>query len=270
MKSERMTTSLLYHRTYEHKSSSKWVVFVHGAGGSSTTWFKQISAFRKNFNVLLIDLRGHGRSNHFSQLKEFINKQYSFKVVSQDILDVLDHLNIKSAHFVGMSLGTIIIRNLAEIAQDRVSSMVLAGAITRFNFRSQFLIKMGDMTKNIMPYMWLYKLFSYVVMPQKSQKESRHIFTREAKKLCQKEFKRWFKLAADVNPLMRYFKDKELAIPTLYVMGANDYLFMKPVEEMVAVHEHSQLLQIPECGHVCNIDKPKEFNKHAIEFIAAQ
>ncbi|MCP3701085.1 MAG: alpha/beta hydrolase, partial [Aliivibrio sp.] len=95
-------------------------------------------------------------------------------------------------------------------------------------------------------------------------------FTREAKKLCQKEFKRWFKLAADVNPLMRYFKDKELAIPTLYVMGANDYLFMKPVEEMVDIHEHSQLLQIPECGHVCNIDKPKEFNKHAIEFIAAQ
>ena len=39
-----------------------WVTFVHGAGGSSSTWFKQIREFRKEHNVLLIDLRGHGQS----------------------------------------------------------------------------------------------------------------------------------------------------------------------------------------------------------------
>lgn len=67
---------------------------------------------------------------------------------------------------------------------------------------------LGNVGKHILPYMWLYKLFAYIVMPQKNQQESRHLFIREAKKLCQKEFKRWFILAAEVNPLMRYFKEE--------------------------------------------------------------
>ena len=104
-------------------------------------------------------------------------------------------------------------------------------------------------------------------MPQSAQKESRSLFIREAKKLCQKEFKRWFILTADVNPMMKYFKERELAIPTLYLMGERDYMFIQPVKEMVAAHSLSQLYQIEDCGHVCNVEKPEEFNSLSITFI---
>ncbi|UTZ25768.1 alpha/beta hydrolase [Vibrio campbellii] len=263
-----MTQPLLFHKTYLHPTSKEWVVFVHGAGGSSSIWFKQIKAYKQHFNLLLIDLRGHGKSNQL--LKELMTSRYTFTAVTQDILKVLDHLKIQSAHFVGMSLGTIIVRNLAELASERVRSMVLGGAVTRLNTRSQILVRLGNLGKHILPYMWLYKLFAYVVMPQKNQRESRHLFIREAKKLCQKEFKRWFILAADVNPLMRYFKDRELPIPTLYLMGDRDYMFIKPVKEMVAVHKLSVLREIPDCGHVCNVERPDDFNQHSIEFIKQQ
>ena len=263
-----MTQPLLFHKTYLHTTSNEWVVFVHGAGGSSSIWFKQIKAYKQHFNLLLIDLRGHGKSNQL--LKELITSRYTFTAVTQDILKVLDHLKIQSAHFVGMSLGTIIVRNLAELASERVRSMVLGGAVTRLNTRSQILVRLGNFGKHILPYMWLYKLFAYIVMPQKNQRESRHLFIREAKKLCQKEFKRWFILAADVNPLMRYFKDRELPIPTLYLMGDRDYMFIKPVKEMVAVHKLSVLREIPDCGHVCNVERPDDFNQHSIEFIKQQ
>ncbi|WP_413284685.1 alpha/beta fold hydrolase [Vibrio sp. MA40-2] len=263
-----MSETLLFHKTYKHPTSDEWVVFVHGAGGSSSIWFKQIKAYKQHFNLLLIDLRGHGKSHDF--IKGFIANKYTFKDVTLDILKVLDHLKIQSAHFVGMSLGTIIVRNLAEIASDRVHTMVLGGAITRFNMRSQILVKLGDLSKNLVPYMWLYGLFAYIVMPQRSQKESRHLFIREAKKLCQNEFKRWFKLAADVNPMMRYFRDKELSIPTLYLMGDKDYMFITPVREMVARHKGSVLYEISDCGHVCNVEKPDEFNQKSIAFIQKQ
>ncbi|EPP5332730.1 alpha/beta fold hydrolase [Vibrio harveyi] len=263
-----MTQPLLFHKTYIHPTSKEWVVFVHGAGGSSSIWFKQIKAYKQHFNLLLIDLRGHGKSNQL--LKELMTSRYTFTAVTQDILKVLDHLKIQSAHFVGMSLGTIIVRNLAELASERVRSMVLGGAVTRLNTRSQILVKLGNLGKHILPYMWLYKLFAYIVMPQKNQRESRHLFIREAKKLCQKEFKRWFILAADVNPLMKYFKDRELPIPTLYLMGDRDYMFIKPVKEMVAVHKQSVLHEIPDCGHVCNVERPDDFNQHSIEFIKQQ
>ncbi|BDU36815.1 hypothetical protein VINI7043_03513 [Vibrio nigripulchritudo ATCC 27043] len=260
-----MSNSLLFHKVYTHPTSSEWVVFVHGAGGSSSIWFKQIKAYKQHFNLLLIDLRGHGKSNNLFQ--GLMKKSYTFKDICQDILQVLDHLKIQSAHFVGMSLGTIIVRNLAEMASERVSTMVMGGAVTRFDIRSQVLVKVGDWSKHIIPYMWLYSLFAYIVMPQRNQKESRHLFVREAKKLCQKEFKRWYTLSADVNPLMKYFREKELPIPTLYLMGDKDYMFLRPVKEMVKVHKQSALIEIPDCGHVCNVEKPDIFNEESIEFI---
>ncbi|EGR2795758.1 2-succinyl-6-hydroxy-2,4-cyclohexadiene-1-carboxylate synthase [Vibrio navarrensis] len=263
-----MPQTLLFHKTYLHPTSQEWVVFVHGAGGSSSIWFKQIKAYKQHFNLLLVDLRGHGKSNQL--FKDLMSSRYTFKAVTHDILQVLDHLKIHSAHFVGMSLGTIIVRNLAEMASERVKSMVLGGAITRLDARSQFLVSLGNVGKHILPYMWLYKLFAYIVMPQKNQQESRHLFIREAKKLCQKEFKRWFILAAEVNPLMRYFKERELPIPTLYLMGDKDYMFIKPVKEMVAVHKQSELLEIRDCGHVCNVERPEEFNRYSINFIRRQ
>ncbi|MBA6341266.1 alpha/beta hydrolase [Colwellia sp. MB02u-10] len=263
-----MIKAILSHTIYPHKTSKEWVVFVHGAGGSSAVWFRQIRAFQQQHNVLLLDLRGHGKSSQL--VKSFVGSHYSFNKVSEDIIDVLDHNNIACAHFVGISLGTIIIRNIAEIAPTYVSSMVLGGAITRFNVRSNILVYLGNTFKHCLPYMWLYRLFAFIMMPKKRHKESRHLFVREAKRLCQKEFIRWFKLAMDVNPLMRYFKEKEIDIPILYIMGKEDHMFLEPVKEMVKRHKNSLLHTIHQCGHVCNVESPDIFNKHSLAFIAQQ
>ena len=53
---------MLHFATYELRPDADWVTFVHGAGGSSGIWYKQIRDFRKEYNVLMVDLRGHGKS----------------------------------------------------------------------------------------------------------------------------------------------------------------------------------------------------------------
>lgn len=53
-------------------------------------------------------------------------------------------------------------------------------------------------------------------------------------------------------------------------MGDKDYMFIKPVKEMVAVHKQSELLEIRDCGHVCNVERPEEFNRYSINFIRRQ
>jgi len=104
---------MLSYSVYQNKSTKKWVTFVHGAGGSSSIWFRQIRAFKSEFNILLIDLRGHGNSQ--SALKENSKQKYTFEVITNDIKEVLSHLEIEKSHFIGISLGTILIRDLAVV-----------------------------------------------------------------------------------------------------------------------------------------------------------
>lgn len=258
---------MLYYREYIKNENSDWVVFVHGAGGSSSIWFSQIKAFQEEFNVLMVDLRGHGKSKDL--LQKYYEENYSFENISKDILQVLDHLQVERAHFIGVSLGTIIIRSISEIAPERVQSSIMCGAITRLNIRSRILVSIGHLFKRVVPYMWLYKFFAWIIMPRKRHKESRNLFIREAKKLAQKEFIRWFKLTNEVNPLLRYFKEKEISTPILYVMGEEDYMFLPPVKNIVKSHKMSFLKVIEDCGHVCNVEKPKEFNEASIAFLKA-
>jgi pimeloyl-ACP methyl ester carboxylesterase len=257
---------LLNYNIHKVNDNNPWVTFVHGAGGSSTIWYKQIKTFSKHYNVLLIDLRGHGNSKKGSN-SDFSGK-YTFKSVSKDVVDVLDYENIEKSHFAGISLGTVIIRQIAEEYPERVTSMIMGGAIMKLDTRSQFLMKLGVIFKSLLPYLLLYKFFAFIIMPKKSHKNSRNLFVREAKKLYRKEFLRWFKLTAEINPLLKLFRSNEIPIPTLYVMGEEDHLFLPSIKQLVKRNsEYSNLIIVPDCGHVVNVEKPDVFNQETINFI---
>ena len=169
-----------------NKNSSEWVTFVHGAGGSSSIWFKQIRDFKKHFNILLLDLRGHGKSNY--RLKNVFKKKYTFSSISEDIIDILDKEKIKKSHFIGISLGTILIRKIAEMNPKMVKSMIMGGAIMKLNLRSVFLIKLSSVFKSIVPYMWIYRALAFIIMPYKNHQESRNLFIKRLKNYIKKSF----------------------------------------------------------------------------------
>ncbi|WP_224484768.1 alpha/beta fold hydrolase [Robertkochia aurantiaca] len=255
---------MLNYQIYKKSENAPWVTFVHGAGGSSAIWFKQVRPFSKHFNLLLVDLRGHGSTG---RIKDAFDKKYTFPSIANDILEVLRHLRIESSHFVGISLGTILIRKIACEQPGIVKSMILGGAIMKLNMRSQLLMRVGMICKNVVPYLWLYKLYAFIIMPRESHKESRNLFIREAKKLYKKEFVKWFRLTSEINPLLRYLRDFDFDVPTLFVMGEEDYMFLPAIRKSIENSSLSQLKVIPECGHVVNVEKPANFNAASIDFI---
>ncbi|MCU0450468.1 MAG: alpha/beta hydrolase [Bernardetiaceae bacterium] len=253
---------MLYHKIFSHSTSSEWVVLIHGAGGSSSIWFKQLRDYIAHFNVLLLDLRGHGKSSEV-----FTDRRYSFNDVSRDVVDLLNHLHVRQAHFVGISLGTLIIRTIAELDADKVKTMILGGAITRMDLRSRVLLWLAKVSKPIIPFIWIYQICAHILMPTRRNRESRSLFISDALKMRQSEFLRWFTLTASLNPLLRYFREKDLGLPTLYLMGDEDYMFLPQVRNLVKFHKNALLHVIDNCGHVCNVEQPEEFNRHSVAFI---
>ena len=172
---EQKNCLMLIYR-HRNKDTAQWVTFIHGAGGSSSIWFKQIKSFSRFFNLLLIDLRGHGKSkNHLLDLS---NSIYTFDAISDEILEVLDHEKIASSHFMGISLGTILIRTIAEKSPERVNSLIMGGAILKFNFKSRLLMRFGNATKSILPYMWLYKIMAFIIMPKQTKNPVCFLFAK--------------------------------------------------------------------------------------------
>jgi pimeloyl-ACP methyl ester carboxylesterase len=256
---------MLHYRTFILDEDRDWVVLVHGAGGSSSIWFRQLRAYREHFNVLLVDLRGHGESALADDGRE--PDPYTFQAVSREVIDVLEHLGIERAHFVGISLGCLIIQTIAELEPERVTSMVLGGAIARLNMRSRILVVLGNGLKRVLPFMWLYRIYAWIIMPRFSHRESRMIFVREAQKLARKEFLRWFRLTMELTSLLHVFEERDPGIPTLYLMGEEDHMFLPAARRMAERHRLAVLRVIERCGHVCNIEHPVQFNRFSIDFM---
>ena len=148
-----------------------------------------------------------------------------------------------------------------------MSKLVLAGAILNLNRRSKILMYLGKMTQSILPFIWIYSFFAHVVLPYKNHRKSRQFFIREAKKLSHEEFLRWYRLTNDLMPYLEDFRKKKILIPTLYIMGSQDYMFLPFVKKNVAKDKSTSLLVLNKCGHVVNIENPEKFNITSLNFL---
>jgi len=255
---------MLYYKRIEHPKSLEWAIFIHGAGGSSAVWHKQIKDFSEHFNLLLIDLRGHGKS------KDMPSKgAYSFDIIAEDVVEVVRQNKIENGHFIGVSLGSIVINQIQINHPELVKTMVFSGAITKLTIQSRFLFRLGRILNPILPYMALYALFARIIMPRKNHKESRFLFIKEAEKLMKKEFNRWFKLTAKLTKHLNYLQNQNLTAKGLYVMGSEDHLFLQPAKDLVSKNENLKIEIVPNCGHVVNYEKYEIFNRVSIDFIYA-
>ncbi len=254
---------MIYHKKFLHTDSRTWVVFVHGAGGSNVVWFKQLRDFKKHFNVLLIDLRGHGKS----KMTNIAAEQYRFDEIAVDVIDIMDHLKIDKAHFVGISLGCIVIRAIDKLAPGRAESIILGGAVIQFNKKINVLVNTALLLNSILPYMWLYKLNALILMPSRRSAQARQLFIREAIKLGKAEFSKWLRMSQEIKLHLNEFLHREASAPVLYLMGDRDHMFLPMVMDVVRKHFNSTLKIIRNSGHCCNLEQPDAFNRMSILFI---
>ena len=182
--------TLLHHEVSAENPDAPWLVFVHGAGGSIRTWKFQIDAFAPHFRLLLIDLRDHGYSKDI--LPEF--PAYDFDIVAKDILVLTDHLGIEKAHFMSLSIGSVILQKIDIERPELVDRMIMAGAIFDGSKAMHWFVHSGKFLSYILPYRALYWLFSFIVLPRRNHRLSRYIFRRQSRRLTTRKYMKGFKL----------------------------------------------------------------------------
>ena len=118
--------------SYNKKDQEIPIVFVHGVGLTHEIWKPQLDFFN-NYSTLAYDILGHGKS---SLDKEII----SFDDFSDQLIDLINHLNIKKIHLVGFSIGSLIARNFAISHSSHLQSLTLLCSIYKRTEEQQKIV----------------------------------------------------------------------------------------------------------------------------------
>lgn len=97
------------------------VLFLHGGLANSNYWGHQVAALADRFRVIVMDTRGHGRS-------EPSFRPFGYASLATDVVSVLDTLQIQQTAIVGWSDGGIIGLDLALTRANRLTKLVAFGA----------------------------------------------------------------------------------------------------------------------------------------------
>ena len=100
------------------------VVFLHGLGGSRTSWEPQLADLSAGFRCIAWDMPGYGASAPIQPL--------TFAGIADAVARLLDKAGVDRAHLVGESFGGMHALHAALRHPDRISRLVLANTSPAF------------------------------------------------------------------------------------------------------------------------------------------
>ncbi len=168
---------------------------------------------------------------------------------------------------MAVSIGSLFVRKIEEYRPDLIRSIVFAGGVFSLNWKMKFLIRTGRFLSRFTPFSLLYQLYAFILLPKENHQASRRVFIREAKKIHQQEFMKWLKLSRELNSQLKLSFNRAMDVPALVVMGSEDHVFLKPALQYAHKYRDTVLKVIQKSGHVCNIERAREFNEAALEFL---
>ncbi len=252
---------------YEVNGGGPPLVLIHAGFLDSRMWDEQFQLFAQKFRVIRYDVRGYGKSDQplsiFSDYK--------------DLRSLLDHLNVKSTHIVGVSNGGRIALDFAVEYPGMMNSLVLVGTG----------VKGREVSSPEEEKAW--DEFDAQMKPQEEAvKENRLAEAAEmdvdawASAQTPASRKRILEIALDnshtqkenpgklqVSPQPPAFKRlSEIRVPTLVIIGDRDIRGMRYISDDVhSKISGSKKLVIPGADHIVNKSKPEEFNRAVLEFL---
>jgi pimeloyl-ACP methyl ester carboxylesterase len=97
------------------------VILLHGGLANSNYWGHQVPGLARNFRVVVMDTRGHGKST-------FVATPFTYRALASDVIGLMDFLHIDKAAIVGWSDGAIVGLEMAMTYPERTNRVFAFGA----------------------------------------------------------------------------------------------------------------------------------------------
>lgn len=107
---------------YEIYGKGKPLLLLHGYTQSSKSWKPYVKEYAKEYEVYLIDLTGHGKSEPFKE-------DLSIKSIAHDLNSLIQYLQLEEIKAIGFSFGGDVLYQLTLINPSLIKSMITIGAV---------------------------------------------------------------------------------------------------------------------------------------------
>lgn len=235
----------------DDSASKEWLVFIHAAFVDHTMFEKQFEYFSGKYNLLALDILGHGNSTK-------AKKGDNIEKTADWIDRIFQKHNIPSAHFVGVSLGSVFIQDFANKYADKVLSLACFGGydINNFDTKMQKANSKGQMK------MMLKALFSIKWFSKANKKISAYTSEAQTKfyNLNIKFRKSSFRYLAGLQKLVNKYPKQQRRYSLLVGCGEHDIPMEIEIVNEWAQYENCDKIIFKGAGHCVNMDAPQEFN----------
>lgn len=250
---------------FEVAGAGEVVLFLHGVGGNRRNWRTQLTTFSHHFRAVAWDARGYGESEDY-------DGNVGISDFADDVVRLLDHLEARAAHLVGLSMGGNVAMQCAVSYPERVQSLVLCDTdrgmthipqVERLEFlrmRRDPLLD-GREIAEIAP-----ALVDSLASPYASAEARTALL--ESLLLLRKEM--YIKSVEATVQFDITQTVQQISCPTLVLVGELDRL--TPPSESKAICDEiarSEFVIIPRAGHLSNLEQPQAFDSEVQRFLLA-
>ena len=239
---------------YEVHGEGPPLLLTHGYSATGQMWEGQIAALSRTHQLILWDMRGHGRSDYPTDPAE-----YSESATVDDMAAILDAVGAPRAVVGGLSLGGYMSLAFYLRYPERVAALLIIDTgpgfkkdAARAQWNETALATARDFEQR-----GLARL-------QQATPEMRTSTHRDAHGLA---------LAA--RGMLTQRDDRvishlpAISVPALVVVGADDTPFLAAADYMANKIPNAKQVVIPQAGHAVNIDQPAAFNVAVSDFLGA-
>lgn len=218
---------------YELHGSGEPLVLLHGNGEDSSYFIHQIAYFSKTYQVIVMDTRGHGKS-------EFGHKYLNFELFAKDVYALLQHLHIQKANILGFSDGGNTAMAFALKYPQCVSSLILNGA----DYDPK-----GVKRSIQIPIIIGYKILSFFTNWKEELKDKQQVMGLMV-----------------LHPHMTLAQLEKIQARTLVIVGTKDMIKESHSKEIANAIANARF-EVMEGNHFIANKKPEMFNQIVADFL---